>query len=513
MGNRIFDLMIRTTELDTDINLSEKVKEDLLQMGEDAVSFINNSMEGIVLFEWNPPISLKAPADERYLQFINGVIIAGNASAARLFGFKEGEVPVGIQVKEFINTEDHYIKRALQSIVKSGYNVADIEISAKILTGDTRYFLTSMVGIVKEGKVVRAWNTLRDITEKKEMEKKLRRALAELKKLKNRIETESSFLQEEIKYYQNFEDIIGQSEALMHVLYRIEQVAPTNATVLIQGETGTGKELVARAIHFLGNRKDRPLLKVSCANFSPQLMDSELFGHEKGSFTGAEKTNPGRFEIADGSTIFLDEIGEMPLDLQSKLLRVLQDREIERIGSTRTIKVDVRVLAATNRDLAKEVREGRFREDLFYRLNVFPITVPPLRERRDDIPILAQHYLSYYNKKIGKHVDKILPETMQAFMGYSWPGNVREIMNVIEQAVITSHGSALQVDFLKSTGKNVSGSRHLEDIERDHILKTLKQVAWQIKGSKGGAALLGINPSTLRSRMKKLGIKRPDKNT
>jgi len=510
MGKRIFDLMIRTGELDTDINLSEKVKEDLLQMGEDAVSFINNSMEGIVLFEWNPPISLNAPVEEQYRQFINGIIIAGNASAALLYGFKIGEVPVGIQIKEFINVEDPYVRGALHKVVKSGFQIADIEIRSKILTGETRYFLTSMVGIAKDGKVVRAWNTLRDITEKKEMEKKLRSALAELKKLKNRIETESSFLQEEIKYYQNFEDIIGQSEALMHVLYRIEQVAPTNTTVLIQGETGTGKELVARAIHFLSNRKDRPLLKVSCANFNPQLMDSELFGHEKGSFTGAEKTHPGRFEIADGSTIFLDEIGEMPIDLQSKLLRVLQDREIERLGGTRTIKVDVRVLAATNRDLAKEVREGRFREDLFYRLNAFPITVPPLRERREDIPILAQHYLNYYNKTIGKQVAKILPETMQALMEYSWPGNVREIMNVIEQSVITSQGSALQIDFLGSAGKHVSGSRHLEDIERDHIVKTLKQAAWRIKGDKGGAALLGINPSTLRSRMKKLGIKRPD---
>ncbi len=202
----------------------------------------------------------------------------------------------------------------------------------------------------------------------------------------------------------------------------------------------------------------------------------------------------------------------MPIDLQSKLLRVLQDREIERLGGTRTIKVDVRVLAATNRDLAKEVREGRFREDLFYRLNAFPIRVPPLRERREDIPILAQHYLNYYNKTIGKQVDKILLDTMQALMEYSWPGNVREIMNVIEQSVITSQGSALQIDFLGSAGKNVSDSRHLEDIERDHIVKTLNQAAWRIKGDKGGAALLGMNPSTLRSRMKKLGIKRPNQS-
>jgi transcriptional regulator with GAF, ATPase, and Fis domain len=286
-----------------------------------------------------------------------------------------------------------------------------------------------------------------------------------------------------------------------------------NATVMLLGETGTGKGVLARAIHSSSPRKNRPLITVDCTTLPATLVESELFGRERGAFTGSDAKQIGRFELADGGTIFLDEIGEMPLELQSKLLRVIQDGEFERLGSPRTIKVDVRIVAATNRNLSEEMRNGKFREDLFYRLNVFPISLPPLRQRKEDIPLLVDHFVAKYNKKIGKKIETVTKETLNALQKYNWPGNVRELESIIERAVIVSQGSSLQVldrfdtfhEQLDTEGQEVKA---LVDLEHDHILQVLQKTGWRIEGKSGAALLLGLNASTLRARMRKNGIVR-----
>ena len=286
-----------------------------------------------------------------------------------------------------------------------------------------------------------------------------------------------------------------------------------NATVLLLGETGTGKGVVARAIHSRSTRKARPLITVNCTTLPATLVESELFGRERGAFTGSDARQIGRFELADGGTLFLDEIGEMPMELQSKLLRVIQDGEFERLGSPRTIKVDVRIIAATNRNLEEEIKNGRFREDLYYRLNVFPITMPPLRQRQDDIPMLVNHFVTKFNHKIGKMIDTVSKDTLNILQGYHWPGNVRELESVIERAVIVSQGSALQVldrfdTFRKSVEPESQEDKSLVELEHDHILHVLQKTGWRIEGKNGAAGLLGLNASTLRARMRKYGITR-----
>jgi transcriptional regulator with PAS, ATPase and Fis domain len=495
-------------------SLRKRAEEDIASFGTYYTAIMHRFREGIYRIEFNPPIPVDIPEEEQArLLITNGIMAECNNTFASLFSYEKAEDIQGAMLTDFINPADPHIIRANLKYLRSGYRSVDYEICQKDRYGRVRYILESAFGIVEKGHIVRTWGTYLDITGHREMEKNLRSALAELKGLKKRIEQESSFLQEELRSTHNFEEIIGESKALKDVLYKTEQVASTDATVIIQGETGTGKELIARAIHSLSHRKDRPLLKVNCANFNPHLMESELFGHEKGSFTGAVNTHTGRFEVADGSTIFLDEIGELPFELQSKLLRVLQDGEFERIGGTRTIKVDVRVLAATNRDLSKEVQSGRFREDLFYRLHVFPITVPPLRERREDIPVLIRHFLKQYAKKMGKVVNTVPHETMKELTDYPWPGNIRELQNVIEKAVITTPDSTLRIGFLsKIPSSNISSVFSLEEVERDYILRVLEQTGWQISGNAGAAAILKIHPNTLCSRMKKLGITRPKHN-
>ncbi len=331
---------------------------------------------------------------------------------------------------------------------------------------------------------------------------------------------------DEIMSGDNSGNIIGNSEALRQSQRKASQVAATDATVLILGETGTGKEMFARAIHGLSLRKNRPMIKVNCAALPAHLIESELFGHERGAFTGALSCRLGRFETADGATIFLDEIGELPMDLQAKLLRVLQDGEFERIGSSRTIKVDVRIIAATNRDLESAVRQGAFRADLYYRLHVFPIAVPPLRERLDDIPLLVSHFVKLMSQRLGKRIETIPPDLIETLQGYSWPGNVRELQNVIERAVITTPGVRLRladnlgIHDLQSQNYDGPqpaqvGSRlfarnvPLAEVVRDYIVCILEKTYWRIEGKNGAAEILGINPNTLRFRMRKLGIQRP----
>ena len=347
-----------------------------------------------------------------------------------------------------------------------------------------------------------------DISERKESEVALQRANTELHQLKNQLEAENIYLQQELQLDEKFGEIIGQSDAIKYVLFKITQVAPTDTTVLVTGETGTGKELVARAIHGASARKDRPLIKVNCAALSPTLIESELFGHEKGSFTGAVGRKEGRFELANGGTIFLDEIGELPLELQVKLLRVIQESEFERIGGNKTIKVDVRIIAATNRNLKLEVDQGTFREDLWYRVNVYPITMPPLRQRKEDIPLLVEHFVNTYARKFGKNISSVSPRTLEDLESHSWPGNIRELANVIERAVIHTHGSVLQVvDHFKPVIETVP-TETLEEVEREYIVRTLENTGWRIEGPHGAAKILGLNPSTLRTRMLKLGIQR-----
>lgn len=352
----------------------------------------------------------------------------------------------------------------------------------------------------------------RDITLRKQAEIDLRITYTEIKQLKKQLEAETAYLQAEIKLEHNFDNIIGGSAALRYVLYKVEQIAATDSTVLVLGESGTGKELIARAIHNKSLRKGRTLVKVNCATLPAHLIESELFGHERGAFTGAHERQLGRFEIADGTSIFLDEIGELPLELQTKLLGVLQDQEFQRLGSSRTIKVDVRVIAATNRNLEEEVAKGLFREDLFYRLNIFPITVPPLRQRVEDIPLLAQFFVDSACKRLGRDSQLITESVVQKLQAYSWRGNVRELENVIERAVINSSGHKLRLanDLVEPTRNKMHPTlKSLNEVEKEHILQVLDFTSWRIEGAKGASKILAMNPSTLRARIRKLGIQKP----
>jgi len=369
---------------------------------------------------------------------------------------------------------------------------------------------------VKErtGELTKANGNLRqEIEIRKKAEGSLQGAYGEIKRLKDRLQAENIYLQHEVDRQYNLGEVVGQSSALAQVFLRVEQVAPMNATVLLLGETGTGKGVVARAIHGSSSRKNRPLITVNCTTLPATLVESELFGREKGAYTGSDSRQIGRFELADGGTLFLDEIGEMPLELQSKLLRVIQDGEFERLGSSNTIKTDVRIIAATNRNLEDEIRAGRFREDLFYRLNVFPITMPPLRLRKEDIPLLVNHFVAKFNLKIGKQIDTVSMQTLDTLQNYHWPGNVRELESVIERAVIISKGPSLQVldqfDNSQKPGELVGQDvKALIALEHDLIRQVLQKTCWRIEGKKGAAVVLGLNPSTLRFRMRKYGIMR-----
>jgi chemotaxis protein methyltransferase CheR len=354
-----------------------------------------------------------------------------------------------------------------------------------------------------------------DITERKKAEQQLRDALTEVEALKNQLEADCTYLGEEIKLMHNYENIIGESEMFKYVLFSLEQIAPTDTTVLILGESGTGKELIARALHNSSNRRDRPLIKVDCAGLSANLIESEFFGHEKGAFTGAVEKRIGRFELADGATIFLDEIGELPLAMQQKLLRVLQDGEFERLGSSQVRNTDVRVIAATNRNLKEDVSKGDFRDDLWYRLNVFPLSIPPLRERVEDIPLLVNWTIKRIERRLGRHIKTIPSSVMDEFKAYPWPGNVRELENVIERAVIVTSGNMLQLAAPLEAPMSTIGNppdapiKTLSEMEKDYILQALSKTNWNISGQGGAAELLGLNSSTLRGRMRKHGIRRP----
>jgi formate hydrogenlyase transcriptional activator len=337
-------------------------------------------------------------------------------------------------------------------------------------------------------------------------------AYEDIQSLKEQLEQENVYLRDEMKASVDFKTLVGESPALQNTLKAIEKVAPTDSTVLITGETGTGKELIAQAIHHLSPRKDKPLITVNCAALPPTLIESELFGHEKGAFTHATARKIGRFELANGGTIFLDEIGDLPLDLQAKFLRVLETQELQRVGGTQTITLNVRVVAATNVEIEQAIKKRLFRSDLFYRLNVFPIRIPPLRERRDDIPVLARHFVKKYSERHKKTVTRIGSTTLKALASYDWPGNVRELKHVIERAVIVSHGPILTIEELEQPAQDDQTSaspRTLAEAERTHIIETLSQTNWVLAGKHGAAVRLGMKRSTLQHRIKKLGIRRP----
>lgn len=419
------------------------------------------------------------------------------------------------------DTEKEKVAERLDKIF-SGKQPVRSERQLQLITssGEVLEVLWSNVGISSNGNPSAGMLSIgRDITNQVTAEKARDQAIRELESLKISLEAENISLKEMINEDHGFTEIIGNSNSLHYVLNKVQQVAPTDSTVLIMGETGTGKELVAQAIQQESLRSHQPFIRVNCAAIPQELVESELFGHEPGAFTNAVNLKKGKFELASGGTIFLDEISEMPLASQAKLLTVLQEKELERVGGTKTIPVDVRIISATNRDLENEVAEDRFRPDLYYRINVYPITIPPLRKRREDIPLLVNHFVSLFNKKFDKCVNEVSPHVLTAFAEYDWPGNIRELRNIVERAVVTSTGTNLELPVeLKSrqyaapsTDRSAAPNAilPLAEMEKRHILLALEKTSWRIGGMNGAAKILKINPSTLRSRIKKLGLEKP----
>jgi formate hydrogenlyase transcriptional activator len=401
------------------------------------------------------------------------------------------------------------VEAAVRSSIAHGTQL-EVEYRIELPGGETRWIIArGRVPKTYHGKLEYLLGSSLDSTERKRLELETRRSLDEVRQLRDQLQLENLQLRERIQRDDEHYAIVGESEAILQMLARAKQVAPTDSTVLITGETGTGKELLAQAIHNMSRRRARPMVKVNCAALPASLIESELFGREKGAYTGALTQHIGRFELADRSTIFLDEIGDLPLELQIKLLRVLEEGEFERLGSNRTRTADVRVIAATNRDMSALLREGKFREDLYHRLYVFPIEVPPLRSRADDIPLLVWRFVQEFNGKMGKPIDSIPKRVMEQLKKYSWPGNIRELRNLIERAAIVSNSRRLNVEIPTDTPGLIPAPVNLEEVERRHLLGVLKSVHWRIAGRGGAAELLGLRPTTLHSRMKKLGISRP----
>jgi formate hydrogenlyase transcriptional activator len=444
------------------------------------------------LFEEAPIAYVHEGLDSHFLR--------ANGAALKILGVMPDEVPT-IYGKTLVAANPENLKRLQEAFdsISKGFDTSGVVLELKRKDNGKPIWIQWWSKPDPGGQFTRTMFI--DITEQVLMEKE--RAV---------LKAENQYLQEEIKLNHNFQDIISVSKKFQKVLHQIEQVAATDSTVLISGESGTGKELIARAIHNISNRRRKTLVKVNCAALPAALIESELFGHERGAFTGAMEKKIGRFELADGGSIFLDEIGELPVELQAKLLRVLQEGEFERLGNPKTMKVNVRVIAATNRNLEAAIESREFREDLFYRLNVFPIHCPPLRERKEDIPLLVKHFCQKHESKIGKKVITIPSSVMDALIAYDWPGNIRELENIMERAIILSRNGTLEAgDWMPAkrvaaTGRTIQ--LRLDDVEREHIIGVLKQTGWKVSGEKGAAKILGLNATTLEARMKKLGIKR-----
>jgi transcriptional regulator with PAS, ATPase and Fis domain len=456
-----------------------------------------------------------------FMDHIPAFVYIKNENMQHVYGNRELLKFLNRDLKSFIGSRTHELFKGnianqmekFDQKVKSELTTLKMEEYSMEREGTVRWYQDVKFPIILPDKSFQLGGIAVDISDHINLRQKLKRALQEVKRLKDQLKAENISLRHEINGKRHFKDIVGKGKEILYVLHRVEQVAPTDTTVLIIGETGVGKERFAQAVHQNSSRKDKPLIRVDCTTLAPNLIESELFGHEKGAFTGAVQRQIGRFELADGATIFLDEIAELPIQVQSKLLRVLQLGEFERLGSTKTIKSDVRIIAATNRDLEEEVKAGRFRKDLYYRLNVFPISIAPLRKRTEDIPLLIEYLLHTFNKRFGKNIDTISNKTMNELKDYSWPGNIRELENVIERAVITSSDKVLKIEL--SAGETIESEeegKSLQEVERIHIEKTLKKTGWRVSGPRGAAVRLGMNPETLRSRMRKLGIKKPGIN-
>jgi formate hydrogenlyase transcriptional activator len=495
--------------------LERKNYEDALAHGEERFrTFVEHANEGVMWCKLEQPLSMDLPEDEQIEHFYKYTYVADcNDQAARLFGFARAEDLIGARLDVVSSRSDPAFGERLRAGIRSGWESSQVE-----RTFQGRHLLMTRSGVIEEGKLQSVWTTARDITELKQAEAEVLRLNEELKShleqvtaLKARLEQDNAYLLDEIRSEHNLGEMVGASPKFRELTERIQLVASTSATVMITGETGTGKELVARAIHNLSPRRNRPLVKVNCAAISAGLVESELFGHVKGAFTGANERRIGRFEYADGGTLFLDEVTELPLETQAKLLRVLQEQEFEPVGSNRSVKVDVRLLAATNRSLASLVQEGRLRMDLYYRLLVVPVEVPALRERREDIPLLASHFVRRVSRQFGRNVEKISEGMMSELVAYDWPGNIRELENFLARAIVLCPGDTLDMPLLAAESGAAAGShsRSLEATERKHIESVLASTGWTIEGAKGAAAILIMNPSTLRSRMRRLGIQRP----
>jgi formate hydrogenlyase transcriptional activator len=465
----------------------QKLKRDLEEKEERLSRIFENAMDAILTLD------------------AFGRIMLFNSAAEQMFRCKASEC-IGYSVDRFLTPELNSTLTEFRSGKTAKQAIWVPEGLSALRADESRFPIEATISRVEARAQKMYILILRDINERKARQQ----AEAEC----NTLRDINLYLQEEVRDSRGGEDLIGRSPALYQAMELVRQVAITDATVLINGETGTGKELIARAIHNLSNRKDKTLVKLNCATIPENLAESELFGHEKGAFTGAINRKLGRFELANGGSLFLDEIGELPLEMQAKLLRVLQEGEYERVGGTQTLKCDVRVIAATHRDLAQFSQQGKFRSDLYYRLNVFPIQLPPLRERKEDIPLLVKHFVEMFSAKFGKSVTHIPERMMADLQSYIWPGNIRELQHIIERAVILSKGSQLAaVDCINLLGAGAATAAPivtLDEAEKAHILLALEATSWRIAGNQGAAKILGVPSTTLRSKMEKLGIFKPE---
>jgi formate hydrogenlyase transcriptional activator len=509
-----------------DITERKQAQQALRRSEDDYRNFVSQSSEGIFRDDLIPPVPIDLPEDEFVHRFLHDtVMVECNAAMAAMYGFGSGEELRGLPMSERVVPEDPRNIEMAREFIRSGFRLLERESHEVDRYGNPRIFLNSMIGTVENGMLVRIWGIQRDITEKVRLEESRRKAeedlrqnvaqlqavTEELRVAKEKLSEEKLYLEQTIDTELGFGEIIGRSNALREVMEKVAKVAPSDATVLLLGETGTGKELVARALHRRSHREGNSFIKLNCAAIPSGLLESELFGHEKGAFTGAVARKLGRLELADKGTLFLDEVGEIPLSLQPKLLRVLQDLEFERLGGTQTLKVNFRLLAATNRDLLQAVKAREFRSDLYYRLNVFPIVIPPLRERREDIRPLIEHFVLKFAAQMKKSITSIPSKTMEMLVRWDWPGNIRELENFVERSVILTPGSVLQAPLseLQAAVDQGSGESRVtvRDHERERILRALRECHGRLGGPDGAAARLGLKRTTLQSKLDQLGIK------
>jgi PAS domain S-box-containing protein len=507
-----------------DISDRKRVQEALRQSEESYRKFIVQSSEGIFRQELDAPLAVDLPEDELVHHILHDSYMAEcNDALAKMYGLTSSRECIGKRLTEMVPPDDPRNIELAREYVRSGFRVLERESHEVDVHGNPKVFLNSMIGTVENGRLERTWGIQRDITERVKLEEararaednlcgtveRLQQVTEELRLAKEKLAEEKLYLEEAIDTELGFGEIIGHSSALKQVMEKVAKVAPSDATVLLLGETGTGKELVARALHNRSKRQGKSFIKMNCAAIPSGLLESELFGHEKGAFTGAVGRKLGRLELADGGTLFLDEIGEIPLSLQPKLLRVLQDMEFERLGANRTLKVNFRLLAATNRDLLQSVNAREFRSDLYYRLNVFPINIPPLRERREDIRLLVEHFVLKFAAQMKKPITSIPSKTMELLVRWEWPGNIRELENFIERSVILTPGSVLQSPLaeLQTENQYEEGALTLRDKERERILRALSECHGKLGGADGAAARLGLKRTTLQSKLDHLGIK------